>query len=690
MARLLQRVVVLGAGTMGARLAAHCVNHGLETTLLDLDDDRARAGLQAAVKSRPAAFFLPELLQSVRTGSFESADQSLRQADWVIEAVTEQLEAKRALLGRIAPLLAPDALLSTNTSGLPVNEVGSLLPQPVRQRWMGTHFFNPPRYMRLVEVIPGPETDPDAMQWLSAAIERRLGKGIVAARDTPNFIANRLGLFALLNNIRLMCELGLSIEEVDAATGPALGWPKSATFRTLDLIGIDTLAHVIRNSQENLRHDERRELFQVPAFLQAMIERQWLGEKSGQGFYRREGDAILALDWKTLTYHPRQKIRLPFDEPTAAARQSPLLQRGLPELFAYCRARMGEITDSADDIDRAMRWGYNWQYGPFELEALVGRGVRPERRLGREVRRNPGCSLLDVGDGVGCFEFHTKLNTLGGDTITMVSEALSERGSPFDAFVMYNGAEAFSAGANLAYLLATIQNEDWEEVEGAVRQFQAMTQLVKRSPRPVVVAPFGLSLGGGCELMLHGARVVAHAELYAGLVESGVGLIPAGGGTKEMTLRCEPRTAFETIALAKVSTSALEARQFHYLQPGDLVVANRERVLAAARQTARGMADAGYEAPGESTVAAPGPGVESTLRLAAFLMHEAGRISDHDRLIADKLAHIVGGGGAPAGAAIPEAKLLELEREAFLSLCGEVRTQERMAYMLKTGKPLRN
>ncbi|MGH9467333.1 MAG: 3-hydroxyacyl-CoA dehydrogenase/enoyl-CoA hydratase family protein [Terriglobales bacterium] len=690
MGPVLERVVVLGAGTMGARLAAHCANHGLKTVLLDQTAQVAERGLEAAAKGRPAAFFLPQLAKNVSLGAFGEGTQALQQADWVVEAIVENLETKQSLLRQIAPQLKANAILSTNTSGLPVTAVGSVLPQEMQERWLGTHFFNPPRYMRLVEMIPTAATDPEVMRRLREVIEVRLGKGVVAARDTPNFIANRIGVFALLNTLRLMRELKLSVEEVDALTGPLLGWPKSATFRTLDMIGLDTLVQVVNNSHAHLVNDEHRDLFVVPDFLKALLERGWLGDKTGQGFYRKRGDVIEALDLDTLTYRPRRKVPSPFHTLQEAMQGSPFVQRGLEGLFAYCEARLGEITDQPEAIDQAMQWGYNWQHGPFAMREIVRTGRAPEVKPGRSVHENAGCSLLDLGDGIGCLEFHSKLNVIGADAVAMVQMALADTRSPFDGFVISNEGEQFSVGADLAYLLALIQNDEWDEVEEAVRQFQAMNLAVKRSPRPVVVAPFGLTLGGGCEMMLHGTRVVAHAELYGGMVEAGVGLIPAGGGTTEMALRTDAKYALETIALAKISTSALEAKELHLLRGGDEIIANRTRVLPAAKAAARQLVDAGYEAPGEATYQAPGPSVESTLQLGIFMMREAEQISEHEQKIAGKLLQVLCAQGAPAGMAIPESRMLEWEREAFLSLCGESKTQERIAYMLKNGKPLRN
>ncbi|HUX68794.1 MAG TPA: 3-hydroxyacyl-CoA dehydrogenase/enoyl-CoA hydratase family protein [Terriglobales bacterium] len=690
MARWLERVVVLGAGTMGARLAAHCANHGLEVSLLDVTLARAEAGLQSARQTRPASLFLPELARLVRPGSFDGDLGIVAKADWVVEAIVEDLAAKQELLARVAGQLGPETLLTTNTSGLPIGAVGAGLPASAQRRWLGTHFFNPPRYMRLVEIIPTPLTDPQALARIRSAVEIRLGKGVVLARDTPNFIANRIGVFALLNTLRLMGELGLGVEEVDALTGPLLGWPKSATFRTLDMIGLDTLAQVVRNSQLNLPRDERRTLFQVPPYIEAMLARSWLGDKTGQGFYKRVGEEVWALDVQTLEYHPRRKVAVPFDDLRAAANASPLVHQSLEDLFRYCATRVGEITDDPGAIDQAMRWGYNWQYGPFEMQALLTTGKRPRRQWGLAVRSNAGCSIVDLGEGVGGLEFHSRVNLIGADTVAMITEALQDPSSPFDAWVITNAADNFSAGADLQYLLALIHNDEWDEVEEAVRRFQAMTMAVKRSPRPVVVGPFGLTLGGGSELMLHAARVVAHAELYAGLVEVGVGLIPAGGGTKEMALRIGAKASLEMIAMAKVSTSAPEARQMGLLREGDEIIANRERVTEAGKHAARQLASAGYEAPAPAMLLAPGPSVASTLELGVFLLREAEQISAFDQIIARCLIHVLCAGGAPAGTAVPEAQLLDLEREAFLSLCGEAKTQARIAHMLQTGKALRN
>lgn len=690
MTRSLEHVVVLGAGTMGSRLAADCANHGVTVTLLDVTSSRAQSGLRAAMEGRPQSLFLPAMATQIRTGGLATDLGEVARADWVVEAIVEDMAAKQELLSRTAELLGAHTVLSTNTSGLPVGALGACLPASIRERWMGTHFFNPPRYMRLAEIIPTPGTDPEALRWMQSTLEVRLGKGVVIAKDTPNFIANRIGVFALLNALRLMEELGLGIEEVDALTGPVLGLPKSATFRTLDMIGLDTLARVVENSHRNLFNDERRELFRLPGYMEEMLRRSWLGDKTGQGFYRRDGDEILTLDPATMTYHPRAKVALRFDRLQAAWEASPFVRRHLEGLFDYCTARVGEICDEPEEINRAMRWGYNWQHGPFEMQAALKSGTMPDRTPRAWMQVNSGCAIGDLGKGVGCLELRGKFGVIGAEATALIVEALQGGRHDFDAWVITSRAENFSAGADLQYLLALVQNEEWDEVAQAVRQFQAMTMAVKRSARPVVLHAFGLTLGGGCELMLHAARVAAHDELYTGLVEAGVGLIPAGGGSKELALRLGSKAAFELIARARVSSSAREAEQMGLLRRGDACIANRDRVLGAAREMARQWADAGYEPPLPATFVAPGPSVASTLEIGALLLREAERISSHDVTIARRLIHVLCAGDAPKDTVVTEEYLLELEAEAFLGLCGETLTQARIAHMLKTGKALRN
>lgn len=766
---------MLGAGVMGARIAAHLANAGLTVHLLDLPGENglptaAMQGLKTAEASRPAAFYVPGNARRIRPGSFAKDLGRLHEADWVIEAVVEDLSIKRALLAQVAPYLRPDAALTTNTSGLPIAAVGAELPPEVKRRWFGTHFFNPPRYLRLLEAIPGPDTDPALMARILDFADRRLGKGVVRAKDTPNFIANRIGTFALMRTLQLMAEMDLSLEQVDALTGPVLGWPKSATFRTADLVGLDLLAHVVENAHANLPNDEEREIFRLPEFVREMIRRGWLGDKSGQGFYKKgERNAagereILTLDLAAMEYRPRRKGRFAALELAKTREDLPgrlqellasrevagqFLWRLLSSVWRYAARRIPEIADDAATIDQAMRWGFNWALGPFDLWEAAGFDavaqrmeqegaalppwalerraaghaaqapagppgvVRLEviRRAGGVVEKNAGASVLDLGDGVGCIEFHSKMNAIGEDILRLATRVLTARESPFEAWVIGNEGENFSVGANLMLLLLAIQEDDWDEVDLAVRAFQGMTQAIRFSPRPVVTAPFQLALGGGCEVMLHAARVAAAAETYCGLVEAGVGLIPAGGGTAAMARRAilgagalggdnkateslprqeAVRKVFETLGMAKVATSAAEARGMGFLGSGDVIVPNRDRLLATAKAEARRLADEGYAPPAPAWVPAPGPNVRATLEMGAYLLRQAEYITEYEQHLAGKLAGVLCGGGAPAGMEIPEERWLELEREAFLSLCGQAKTQERMRHTLQTGKPLRN
>ncbi len=630
MLKRIDKVAVLGAGTMGARIAAHFANAGIPSYLLDIvppDADGparnkiAAAGLDGAKKSKPAAFFHPDLAKLVTIGNFEDDLAKLAEVDWIIEAVVENLEIKRALLKKVEAVRRPGALITTNTSGLPVASISEGFSEDFRRHWFGTHFFNPPRYMRLLELIPTPDTDPKAMEAVAHLCDVRLGKGIVHAKDTPNFIGNRIGTFSVLNVIRVMQEMDLSIEDIDALTGSAVGWPKSATFRTIDLVGLDILGHVVGNMKANVT-DERSDL-QIPAFYKKMLENKWLGDKTKGGFYKKQkgpqGEERLALNWKTLEYHPRSKPKFPALEvakniETTPERLRALLgldgsgpQKGdkagqflwttLTELWTYAANRIPEISDTVVEIDAAMRMGFNWELGPFELwdaagveatvarmkaegkpmaanvEKLLASGHKswyvdaPKARSGRAyfdltageykdvpaaqgvwsvtvakkshkvVKKNAGASLVDLGNGVGCLEFHSKMNSLGGDIIQMVTSTLKPGGAGdhFDAFVITNDAQNFSVGANIMMLLMAVQEEEWDEIDMMIRQFQNMTQAIKFSQKPVVVAPFGMTLGGGCEVVLHSPARQPHAELYMGLVEVGVGLLPGGGGCKEMT-----------------------------------------------------------------------------------------------------------------------------------------------------------
>lgn len=789
--RNIRKIGVLGAGTMGAQIAAHAANAGIPSVLLDQTSNGAanrsrlaQEGVQKALKARPAAFFVPEAARLVATGNFDDHLNLLRDCDWVIEAVTENLAIKRDLLKRALPFISPDAILSSNTSGISISAIADGFPDGVRQRWLGTHFFNPPRYMKLLEVIPTSETLPEVVEAVVSFGGEVLGKGIVRAKDRPNFIANRIGVFVHLSALQTMQELGLSIEEVDALTGPVIGLPKSALFRTIDIVGLDVMAHVVENLYSSLPDDPERELFRLPGFMARMMEANLLGEKTGQGFYKRvpaksgDGSEILTLDLSTFQYRPRQKPRIPSLEmaqsigstrervkslycaPDAAGR---FYQRLLGRTFHYAASRIPEISDDLVSIDRAMRWGFAWELGVFELWDAIGvKGIvdswksagveipeMAEKALaggdnafyrqqngtrsffdlasgtftplkdspgvllldtlkahGGEVKKNAGASLVDLGDGVVCLEFHSKMNVIGPDSVQMIHDGLAALDAHFDAMVVGNQGANFSAGANLMLLLLSIQEGDWDEVDAAVRAFQNANMALKYAPKPVVAAPFALTLGGGAEVALHCARVVAAGETYVGLVETGVGLIPAGGGAKEMTLRALDRAeaaavadafpalkrAFETVAMAKVSTSASDARKLGYLSEADAVVMNRDRQIAMAKQAALDMVKMGYRArsPRED-IRVPGAAAFSKLRLGLHLMRRAEYISDHDLLIGTKLAQVMTGGGeftSPQN--VSEQYLLDLEREAFVSLCGERKTAERIQYTLKTGKPLRN
>ena len=815
----ISKVAILGAGTMGARIAAHFANAGVPSYLLDIvppDADGstrnkiAAAGLDAAKKSKPAAFMDASLARFVTVGNFEDDLKKLAEVDWIIEAVVENLDLKRELLRKVEAIRKPGTIITTNTSGLPVGKIAEGFSDDFRRCWFGTHFFNPPRYMRLLELIPTPDADRSLMDLVSHFCDVRLGKGVVMAKDTPNFIANRIGTFSVLNVMRLMQEMDLSIEDVDALTGQAVGWPKSATFRTIDLVGLDILGHVVGNMMQNV-HDERSDL-RLPDFFQQMLQRKWLGDKTKGGFYKKSvgrapspgesanEDERLGLDWKTLEYRPRQKpkfaaLDMARNVEDTGARLRMLLglegsgpQKGdiagaflwsaLSELWTYSANRVPEISDSIVEIDRAMRLGFNWELGPFELwdaagvevtvdrmkreskpipenvEKLLASGKRswylddPKAASGKVyfdlisnvygetavpagvwsvsvakkshgvVKKNSGASLVDLGDGVACIEFHSKMNSLGADILGLILQTLKPGGpgDNFDAFVITNDATNFSVGANLMLLLMSVQEDEWDDVDLMIRQFQGMTQAIKFSPKPVVSAPFGLCLGGGTEISLHAAARQPHAELYTGLVEVGVGLLPGGGGCKEMLLRAVDGTtaarggkvspealagsiemleamkrAFETIATAKVATSAHEARALGFLNEGDRITMNRERVLSDAKTRALELVRADYEPPVPRTdIPAPGENLMATLKMGVHLMRQGDYITDYEVKLGSKIAEVLCGGHVTPGTPVSEQYILDLEREGFKSLCGEKKTQERIQYTLKTGKTLRN
>ena len=759
----IRSVGVLGAGVMGAQIAAHAANAGLPVLLLDLDDATVREGLARARRLKPDPFFAPAALSLITTGGFDTHLDRLAACDWIVEAVVERLDIKQALLTRVEQHRAADAIVSSNTSGIPIASIAEGRGDAFRRHWLGTHFFNPPRYLPLLEVIPTAGTDPAVVDTMTRFGDRILGKGVVVAKDTPNFIGNRIGLYGLL---RIFDQLDShTIEEIDAITGPAIGRPKSATFRTMDIAGLDVMAHVATNLAGQLTDDAERAAFRLPPVVTALVERGWIGAKAGRGFYRKqpkaEGGAIVTLDPGTMEYRPRASVRLPSLDAAAsiepAGERIRALFRGRDRVGDFLRATLAstlvyaarvapDIAHSIDDIDRAMRWGFGWELGPFELWDAIGidavleaagasndppplvtarraastsgkarfrdglvppaapglqilRSARAERP---PVRENPGASLIDLDDGVLGVEFHSKMNTIGGDTLAMLTAGINEATKHFEALVIGNDAPAFSAGANLMLALLEAQEENWDELDLMIRTFQSTVVSLRDAAVPVVAAPAGLTLGGGCEITLHSDRVQAAAETYMGQVEVGAGLIPAAGGTKELLVRftrlVPPRgdllpqvqRAFELIGFGTVSTSAADAKRLGLLRETDGVTMNRERLIADAKRAALDLARAGYHPPPLTDIPVGGAGVRAALDLGVHIAWRAGRISDYDAHVGRLLARILAGGELPHATTVTEQYLLDLEREAFLSLLGERKTQERIAHILKTGKPLRN
>jgi 3-hydroxyacyl-CoA dehydrogenase len=721
MASPLKSAAVLGAGTMGAQLAAHLANAGVPTLLLDVTREAAREGLQRAKELRPDPFFTPATHTLIRTGGFDEDLAAVAQCGWIIEAVVERLDVKQSLLERLEPHRGADAIVSSNTSGISISSLAEARSIAFRRHFLGTHFFNPPRHLRLLEIIPAPDTDAAVIGRISAFADRRLGKGVVIAKDTPNFIANHLGLYGVMQVFRALASGELTIEEIDAITGPAIGRPKSATFRTMDIAGIDVLAHVARNLSERLETAEARAMFAVPPLVEEMVARGWLGAKSGQGFYKRTaaGD-ILTLDPATMEYRAKQPARLPALEAARSvedvAERVRRLLDGDDKVGRFLRATLVPTLDYAEriaplvahspaDVDRAMRWGFGWELGPFELRGAARAEPSPlaaAKTSSGVVRRNTGASLVDLGDGVLCVEFHSKMNAIGGDTVEMLQAGVREAAANFSALVVANDAVNFSAGANLMLLLLEAQEGNWDDVDLMIRAFQGATMALKYADVPVVVAPAGLALGGGCELALHAHRVQAAAETYMGLVEVGVGLIPAGGGTKEMLARAMNtapdgsdalpfvQRVFETIGFGKVSTSGPDARRIGYLRESDGITMNRDRLIEDAKAAALAHTRGYVPAQPVRAIRIGGESVLAALKLGVHLAWRAGRITDHDALIGRKLAWVLAGGSATHAGTLTEQQLLDLEREAFLSLCGERKTQERIAHTLKTGKLMRN
>ncbi len=794
----IKKVAVLGAGVMGAQIAAHVANAGIPCLLLDIvppaltPEEEAKgltlespavrnrfanAGLEGAKKARPAAFMSPELASLVSIGNFDDDLPKLKDCDWIVEAIVENLDIKRSLYERVEPHLHAAAIITSNTSGIPINSLAEGRSENFRKNFLGTHFFNPPRYLHLMEIITTPETAPEVACFIAGFFDRVLGKGVVYAKDTPGFVANRLANFSMLNGLSFMLEKGYTPEEIDALTGTLIGHAKSASFRTLDVVGLDTAYNVARNLYNSLTNDEKRESFKVPEILDKMVERKLLGDKTKGGFYKKVGKDILTLDFAMLEYRPQQKADFPS---VGAAKQIEDLGARLKTL-AYAKDRAGEyiwhtmadaaiyaanripeIADNIVEIDNAMKWGFAHEMGIFEkwdaigveksvakmqaenrpipanVAAMLAAGntsfyklengakhfydfasssykpvpvpagvtiLKALKDQEKAIRKNNGASLIDLGDGVACVEFHSKMNSLGSDQMQMIAYGLKEVEKNFVGMVVGNQGPNFSAGANIMLILMGAQEGDWDELIIGVRQFQNMTMSLRYAPKPVVVAPFGLSLGGGCELTLHSDRAVAAAETYIGLVEVGVGLLPGGGGTKEMALRASDAVAdapnldqfeilrknFELIAMGKVAVSAAEARHWGILRNTDRIVMNTERQIEEAKQQVLAMAREGYVAPQpRQDILVLGEAALTKFKLGMHMMKRGGYISEHDALIGTKIAEVLSGGNLTHPTRVSEQYLLDLEREAFVSLCGTKATQERIAHMLKTGKPLRN
>lgn len=797
----IEKAAVLGAGTMGAQIAAHLANAGVEVLLLDIapasltEQEKAggltleskavrnriaSAGFEAAKKIKPAAFYFSSSQHLITTGNFEDDLQKVGEVNWVIEAVVENLEIKRELLSRVDHFRKPGTIVSSNTSGISISAMAEGLSDDFRHHFLGTHFFNPPRYLKLLEVIPTQDTLPEVVKFISDFCDRRLGKGVVLAKDTPNFIANRIATFNSLDTIKAMVEGGYTIEEVDAMTGPAIGRPKSASFRTADIVGLDTALYVADNLYNAVSDDESRNVLIAPDFLREIVKRGWTGNKAGQGFYKRQkGEGgkteYLVLDYKEMEYRPANRVKFPSIEAAKPIedtaerirtlvygkdRVGEFLWKVISRNLIYTANRIPEISDNIINIDNAVKWGFNQELGVFELwdaigveksvalmreegltippvvEKLLASGNKSfyKREDGRDyyfdfesseyrevesragvtilksvkersgvVKKNNAASLIDIGDGVACLEFHSKMNAIGGDTISMINYAVKEVTQNFEALVIGNQSENFSVGANIVLLVLAAQEGEWDEISLSVRQFQNANMSLRYSAKPVVVAPQGMALGGGCEITLHGDRARAAAETYLGLVEVGVGLIPGGGGVKEMVLRAVEDTApdedlfprikkvSETLATAKVATSAVEARDLGFLRATDPISMNRDRLIEDAKQTALAMVSEGYVMPHRrGDIPVLGESALSAIKLAIHMMIRGGYISEYDGHVASKLAYIITGGDLSRRSLVSEQYLLDLEREAFVSLCGERKTQERIQHMLKTGKPLRN
>lgn len=799
--RRINKVAVIGSGIMGSGIACHFANIGVEVLLLDivpreLNDAEKKKGLTLedkvvrnrivnddllkAIKSNPAPLYHKDFAKRISTGNLEDDISKVKTADWIIEVVVERLDIKKQVFENLDKHRKPGTLITSNTSGIPIKFMSEGRSEDFQKHFCGTHFFNPPRYLKLFEIIPGPKTSTEVLDFLNGYGEKFLGKTSVVAKDTPAFIGNRIGIFGIQSLFHQVKEMGLTVEEVDKLTGPVIGRPKSATFRTVDVVGLDTLVHVANGIYENVPNDEEHETFKLPGFIDKMMENKWLGSKSGQGFYKKvkndDGSSeILSLDLNSLEYRSAKKASFGTLEKTKSVDKVtdrfPILiagddkagefyRKNFGAMFAYVSKRIPEITDELYKIDDAMKAGFGWDNGPFEIWDAVGvkKGIELIKDLGKEpaawvnemldagvdsfytikegntyyydipqkkhlkvpgqdsfiildnirktseVFRNNGVVVEDLGDGILNVEFISKMNAVGGDVLAGINKAIDMAEKDYDGLVIANNGKNFSVGANIGMIFMMAVEQEYDELNAAVKYFQDTSMRLRYSSIPVVVAPHGMTLGGGCEFTLHADRVVAAAESYIGLVEFGVGVIPGGGGSKEMAMRASDlfrkddvelntlQEYFLTIAMAKVSTSAYEAYDTGILQKGkDIVIVNQNRQIAAAKEVARFMADQGYTKPIQRTdIKVLGKQAMGMFLVGTDQMVAGNYISEHDRKIANKLAYVMAGGDLSEASYVSEQYLLDLEREAFLSLTGERKTLERLQHMIQKGKPLRN
>ncbi len=801
MKRRINKVAVIGSGIMGSGIACHFANIGVEVLLLDivpreLNDKEKKQGktledkivrnrivndaLQNSLKSNPSPIYHKDFAKRITTGNLEDDIAKVKDVDWIIEVVVERLDIKQQVFENLEKHRTPGTIISSNTSGIPIKFMNKGRSDDFKKHFCGTHFFNPPRYLKLLEIIPGPDTSKEVLEFLNEYGEKFLGKTTVIAKDTPAFIGNRVGIFSIMSLFHMVKDMDMTIEEVDKLTGPVIGRPKSATFRTVDVVGLDTLVHVANGLYENVPKDERHELFKLPDFIEKMMENKWYGSKTGQGFYKKiknkDGSSeIKSLDLNSLEYREKQRTKFSTLDKTKSidevAERFPVLvdgddkagefyRKNFAALFAYVQHRIPEITDTLYKIDDAMKAGFGWQHGPFEIWDAIGldKGIELMKNEGydvadwiselassgeqsfysvkngatyfyhidkkehskipgqdafiildniresQEVWSNKDLVATDLGDGILNIEFRSKMNSIGGDVLNGINTAMDIAEKEYDGVVISNTGQNFSVGANIGMIFMFAVEQEYEELNGAIKYFQDTMMRMRYSSIPTVAAPHQMALGGGCELSMHADKVVAHAETYIGLVEFGVGVIPGGGGSKEMTRRAAKtyqkddvelnrlRENFLAIGMAKVAKSAHEAYDLNILEHGkDIVVVSRDRQLAIAKQHARLMADNGYSQPVKTNDIK----VLGRQALGAFLVGtdqmKAGRyISEHDQKIANKLAYVMSGGDLSEANYVSEQYLLDLEREAFLSLCGERKTLERLQHMINKGKPLRN